>query len=369
MLLKIFSLFLGLITLGISKPLAANHTAFEIVYQWKYLNYEYDSVSREEEDEKHGRDDKYRNYMTGFDLAKDGRMFVTLMKRKGVPATLNTVSDKNGPGGPLLKPYPDWQWHSRNDCVGIHSAYTVQIDQCNRLWILDTGVEGNVGRECPAQLLMFDLSSDKLQLRIAIPNEFFKDRNGIGRLTKFIVQSDGYSCQNTIVIMSYYTGSGLVVWNGKNLWRLNGVDPEKLAGIIEINGLRVTIQPDTFGMSLSPKIDKKPQTLFLRSEANENLFAVKLDVILATSSNVPSLQLNNLADIYHVFDAIKAKPVEINDDKIVNYTDYDHVLPSSASTFVFNPDGILFIGLNELTVIGCWNSKMKLAVDNFVSYL
>ncbi|XP_033231028.1 major royal jelly protein 1-like isoform X2 [Belonocnema kinseyi] len=295
---------------------------------------------------------------------RNGRMFVAVPKNKGGVSTLNTVSDKNGAGGPLLKPYPDWKWHSRKDCIGIYSAYRVQIDQCNRLWLLDSGIESFSVRKCPAQLLMFDLSSDKLQLRISIPNEFFEDRNGEGRLTKLIVQSDGYSCQNTIVIMTYDDGSGLVVWNGKNLWRLNGVDSKILAGRIVINNLGLLISPGTFGMSFSPKTDEKSQILVLRSLASENLFAVKLDDILATSSNVPNVQLNDFSDIFHIFDAIRAKPVTLNDDKVVNYTSYYNVLPSSASALVFNPDGILFIGLNEFTAIGCWNSKTKLTADN-----
>jgi len=47
----------------------------------------------------------------------------------GVPATLSILdpnrhhSDKS----PLLKPYPDWSWHSDEDCEKIISVYRTQV--------------------------------------------------------------------------------------------------------------------------------------------------------------------------------------------------------------------------------------------------
>lgn len=46
----------------------------------------------------------------------------------GSPATLATVTDKMGPGGPLLRPYPDWSWHN-NSCIcdGIANVHRVHV--------------------------------------------------------------------------------------------------------------------------------------------------------------------------------------------------------------------------------------------------
>lgn len=49
------------------------------------------------------------------------------MRNKGVPASLNTISELKGPGGPLLQPYPDWTWAKRGDCNGITSVYRVAV--------------------------------------------------------------------------------------------------------------------------------------------------------------------------------------------------------------------------------------------------
>jgi len=59
----------------------------------------------------------------------DGRIFVTVVRQEGVPASLMTVSKKEGSGGPLLKPYPNWLWYeNENDCDNsIISVYRVFV--------------------------------------------------------------------------------------------------------------------------------------------------------------------------------------------------------------------------------------------------
>ena len=57
----------------------------------------------------------------------DGRVFVSILGQKGVPATLGTVSDTRGPSGPLIRPYPDWSWFGRDDCDAITSVYRIAV--------------------------------------------------------------------------------------------------------------------------------------------------------------------------------------------------------------------------------------------------
>lgn len=57
----------------------------------------------------------------------DGRVFVSAFREKGIPVSILTVTDKQGEGGPLLRPYPDWTWY-KNDCNGITgSVYQVDV--------------------------------------------------------------------------------------------------------------------------------------------------------------------------------------------------------------------------------------------------
>ena len=53
--------------------------------------------------------------------------FVTVPRYKGVPSSLNVISEKIGNGGRLLQPYPDWSWANYKDCSGIVSAYKIAV--------------------------------------------------------------------------------------------------------------------------------------------------------------------------------------------------------------------------------------------------
>lgn len=61
------------------------------------------------------------------DIFVDGRYFVTSVREEGVPVSLSTVTDLIEDGGPLLKPYPDWSWHTQDDCSGITNVYRVAV--------------------------------------------------------------------------------------------------------------------------------------------------------------------------------------------------------------------------------------------------
>lgn len=70
-------------------------------------------------------------YFTSFikNITVDGRHFTTAVREPGVPASLMTVTEKMGEGGPLLRPYPDWSWYSQNysDCSKIINVYRVAV--------------------------------------------------------------------------------------------------------------------------------------------------------------------------------------------------------------------------------------------------
>lgn len=49
----------------------------------------------------------------------------------------------------------------------------LQIDECRRLWVIDTGRVGEI-QYCPAQILIFDLNTDTLLHRYKVPNDQIK---------------------------------------------------------------------------------------------------------------------------------------------------------------------------------------------------
>lgn len=102
------------------------------------------------------------------------RIFVTIPRFSvGVPVTLGTIAPVPGS---LIQPYPDYSWHSSHgtNCDGITSVVRIAIDECRRLWVLDTGKIGEI-QHCSPQMLIFDLNSNQLIKRYRFPQSQYKD--------------------------------------------------------------------------------------------------------------------------------------------------------------------------------------------------
>lgn len=105
------------------------------------------------------------------------KIFVTLPRfNTGVPVTLGTVSNNRGAGGPFIHAYPNYASQSSHgkSCDGITSVFRVKVDQCQRLWVLDTGTIGST-QYCQPQILVYDLKSDALLSRYRFPKEQYRD--------------------------------------------------------------------------------------------------------------------------------------------------------------------------------------------------
>jgi len=92
----------------------------------------------------------------------------------GVPASLGYSKSSSS----LIEPYPSYDWHSSNgrDCDGITSVYRVAFDDCNQMWVLDSGKIGNT-QYCQPQLLIFNLISDKLVKRFRFDKSLYVDNS------------------------------------------------------------------------------------------------------------------------------------------------------------------------------------------------
>lgn len=65
------------------------------------------------------------------EILVDGRVFVAGHKTKGSPVGVMTVSNEEGDGGPLLRPYPNWDWWSdceSNKCITGYYRLRVSIN-------------------------------------------------------------------------------------------------------------------------------------------------------------------------------------------------------------------------------------------------
>ncbi|XP_018310275.1 major royal jelly protein 3 [Mycetomoellerius zeteki] len=208
-----------------------------VVHKWKYCEYEWESEQQKEDAINSCTYDPYMCVLIDADKAEDGRVFVTARRELGLgaPATVATVTHKTGPGGPLLRPYPDWSWHNSScTCNGIVNVYRVHI-QCNHIVILDNGKIGS-DQICNPKLLIFNLKNDTLVKTIYIPLDIATNRTGAGHLaTPFVYYPE--TCKRfldeMIVFITDILGSGLIVYDSskKSICRIES-DFMKSADVI-----------------------------------------------------------------------------------------------------------------------------------------
>lgn len=160
-----------LLTTGIDAEIHATGPPMEDVKQWNVLSYNFawnPSVNNK---------DYYipENVVaTGIAVDHD-RLFVATPKLfSGVPATLSVIPRKDHIASPVLQAYPDWTFHEAGrgayNCseLGLVSVYRLQIDSCNRLWALDSGISRSLEDfevTCPPKILVIDLNTDQVVRR------------------------------------------------------------------------------------------------------------------------------------------------------------------------------------------------------------
>lgn len=125
--------------------------------------------------------------------------------KSGVASSLNYINIDSKESSPQLIPYPSWQANSLEsdgfstaktmggrtnapmalvvdgqlaDNSSIISTFRIRIDECDRLWVMDTGLAdilGNPKQIAPPALVIFNLNTNKLIKRYTIPPDYIKD--------------------------------------------------------------------------------------------------------------------------------------------------------------------------------------------------
>lgn len=174
------------------------------------------------------------------------------------------------------------------------STQILQIDECRRLWVLDTGRIAD-HQYCAPQLLVFNLDTDKLIHRYRFPQEAYKtdvslfitpvrrifisfkscsrynELISLSRTTA-LIKSVLFSisqvldvkdppptgqCFNTRAYIADVTGFGLVVYDSQSntSWRVQNklFYPNPYFGTHNIAGEQFDLMDGLFGLALSPR--------------------------------------------------------------------------------------------------------------------
>ena len=75
-----------------------------------------------------------------------------------------------------IEPYPSYAIHTSHgaNCNEMVSVLRIAIDECRRLWVVDSGKIGSF-QHCPPKLLIFDLATDDLIKTYEFPKHLYTD--------------------------------------------------------------------------------------------------------------------------------------------------------------------------------------------------
>lgn len=130
--------------------------------------------------------------------------FIYFRWKSGVASSLNYININSKEASPALIPYPSWTANTietdgfstaemtsdrKNapkpvavdgqlaDNSSIISTFRIIVDECDRLWVMDTGLAdilGNPKQIAQPALVIFDLNTNKLIKRYTIPESHIK---------------------------------------------------------------------------------------------------------------------------------------------------------------------------------------------------
>ncbi|KAK1118673.1 hypothetical protein K0M31_014977 [Melipona bicolor] len=254
----------------------------------------------------------------------------------GVPVTLGYVTNQTSlDGNPLIMPYPNWTYNDANNCASIISVYRIQIDECDRLWVLDTG-KLKEKQVCPPKLLVFSLRENRLITIHEFPRDQIKEDSLFVTVAVDIRNGDD-KCKNTYAYIADVTGFALIVYDFSNSrsWRIsnNLFYPYPPYGTFDINGDTFDLMDGILGLALGP-VHNGDRILYFHSLASR------------VESWVPTSVIRNYT-LFHENSEAAAR----------SFAAFEDERSSQSAAEAMDRNGVLFFGSISDLAIACWNSK------------
>lgn len=147
---------------------------FDVMFQWNIMDFVYPSQQQRTSAVRSGSFIPENVAPLGIAVSRD-RVFVTTPRwNDGIPASLSSIALPAYSQSPALEPYPNWDAHSSTtnpDCTRLLSVYRLAIDQCGRLWVIDSGIVNaltNLQQLCPPKIVAFDLATDQVSVEVKV---------------------------------------------------------------------------------------------------------------------------------------------------------------------------------------------------------
>ncbi|XP_071635267.1 yellow-h [Temnothorax longispinosus] len=317
--------------------------AMELVYAWSTIDFEFDSIDARDNAIFEGDYIAENNLPLGLEVWRD-KVFITLPKwRTGIPATLATVPRHSKTRSPKLKPYPNWQWHQPGTCESLTSVFRVQVDECDRLWVLDSGKTELAKRSkqlCPPAIFIFDLRTDTLVRKYTLPDEQIKQDSLYINIAVDIRNND---CGSAVAYLADVWRYGIVVYDffKDSTFRIEHhfFYPDPLASRYELHGIKFQWTDGIFGIALSPVDVHNDRTLFFHPMSSFREFAVSTSVFDKQNGE---------------YNTEKFMPVGKPRAK-----DYGH-----ASGSAIDRNGVMFFNMVTRDSVWCWDTRKEYIPQN-----
>lgn len=149
-------------------------------------------------------------------------------------------------------------------------SFAIQIDECDRLWVLDTGKLGSK-QVCPPKLHVFSLRDNKLITLYRFPEHQFKNEDSLFVTVAVDVRDTTNNCKDTFAYIADVTGFALIVYDFRNSrsWKINNnlFYPYPPYGTFNIKGDTFDLMDGILGLALGP-IHNGDRILYFHSLAS-----------------------------------------------------------------------------------------------------
>uniref|UniRef100_A0A182VSS2 Protein yellow n=1 Tax=Anopheles minimus TaxID=112268 RepID=A0A182VSS2_9DIPT len=327
-------------------------------FKWREVSFAWPSEDVKQEALASGKYVVPNNLPLGLERWRD-KLFITVPRWKsGVAASLTYVNVSDGMS-PDLRPYPGWDENQlpteRNGAsdegssylknnASIISTFRVRADECDRLWVMDTGLAdilGDAVQYAPPSLVLFDLYTDKLIRRHFFNSTLLKEDSFFANV---IVDTERGDCDNAYAYIPDLGSYAVIVYSlaDDRSWRIkhNFFHFDPLAGDYNIGGVNFQWTDGVFGMAVGKRLQDGTRPVYFHAFSSTKEFMVS-NTVLKNESYAQSPQA------YYDY--------KLLGDRGPN--------SQSSAEFYDSETGVIFYTQVNKDGVGCWNTVMPLTAD------
>lgn len=261
---------------------------------------------------------------------------------------------------PVLQPYPSWQAHKKlnpTDVPDIVSPFHIKVDRCDRLWIVDTGIDGltkdnQLNAVAPARVRIYNLKDDNVFRTFNLPS-------GLKTSIFSNIVVDDNDCEDAFAyIADAGTPPSLNVYSLKSnrTWMVqhNSFNIDPLAGNFTLLGVQFQTQDALYGLTLTEKKENGYPELYFHALAAYNEYKVSTMTLRnETLWTYPGFSAPEIkSEVYKLFTHIGARKTN-----------------EQAGASVYDKtQNVFFYTLPNENAVGCWKlNNQNYTISNVFS--